>query len=71
LDTVQWNQTRYDRYYNKDIQPKESFKDIEVLSLMIFKGVLRIVIVEDKEDNESINTTEDIKDREEIESHTK
>jgi transcription elongation factor Elf1 len=66
------------KYVLLDIQPKESFKDIDVLSLLIFKGVLRVVVVEDKEDTESINTTqfflglvEDIKDREETESHTK
>jgi hypothetical protein len=61
------------KYVLLDIQPKESFKDINVFSLLIFKGVLRIVVVEDKEDTESTNTTqfflglvEDIKDREEL-----
>jgi hypothetical protein len=60
------------KYVLLDIQPQESFKEFDVSSLLIFKGVLRIVIVEDTEDNESINTTqfflnlvEDIKDREE------
>jgi hypothetical protein len=58
------------KYVLLDIQPTESFKEFDVSSLLIFKGVLRIV-VEDKEDTESINTTqfflglvEDIKDRE-------
>jgi hypothetical protein len=62
------------KYVLLDIQPQESFKEFDVSSLLIFKGVLRIVLVveEDKEDTESINTTqfflnlvEDIKDREE------
>jgi hypothetical protein len=59
------------KYVLLDIQPQELFKESNVFSLLIFKGVLRIV-VEDKEDTESINTTqfflglvEDIKDREE------
>jgi hypothetical protein len=62
------------KYVLLDIQPQESFKEFDVLSLLIFKGVLRIVLADDKEDNdsnESINTTqfflglvEDIKDRE-------
>jgi hypothetical protein len=60
------------KYVLLDIQPKESFKEFNVSSLLIFKGVLRIEVVEDKEDTESINTTqfflklvEDIKDRDE------
>ena len=60
------------KYVLLDIQPQESFREFDVSSLLIFKAVLRIVIVEDEEDNESINTTqfflglvEDIKDREE------
>ena len=62
------------KYVLLDIQPQESFKEFDVFSLLVFKGVLRIVLVveEDKEDTESINTTqfflnlvEDIKDREE------
>jgi hypothetical protein len=64
------------KYVLLDIQPQESFKESNVFSLQIFKGVLRIVVVESEEDNESINTTqfflnlvEDIKDREESESY--
>jgi hypothetical protein len=60
------------KYVLIDIQPKESFKDIDVFSLLIFKGVLGIVLVESEQDTESINTTqfflglvEDIKDRDE------
>ena len=62
------------KYVLLDIQLQESFKESNVLSLLIFKGVLRIVLVveEDKEDTESINTTQfflnlvqDIKNREE------
>jgi hypothetical protein len=66
------------KYVLLDIQPQESFKEFDISSLVIFKGVLRIVVAEDKEDSESINSTqfflnlvEDIKDREETESHTK
>jgi hypothetical protein len=53
-----------------DIQPKESFKESNVSSLLIFKGVLRIVLVGNEEDTESINTSQffrnlvqDIKER--------
>ena len=60
------------KYVLLDIQPKESFKEFNVSSLLIFKGVLRIEVVEDKEDTESITTrqfflnlVDDIKDRDE------
>ena len=58
------------KYVLLDIQPKESFKQFDVSVLQMFKGVLRIVPVE--EDTDSIDTThffsklaQDIKDREE------
>jgi hypothetical protein len=58
------------KYVLLDIKPSESFKDFDVSTVMIVKGVLRIVQVESEEDNESINTTQfflglcdDIKER--------
>jgi hypothetical protein len=42
------------KYVLLDIQPIESFKEFDVSCLLIFKGVLRIVVAEDNEDNESI-----------------
>ena len=58
------------KYVLLDIQPKESFKEFDVSVLQMFKGVLRIIPVE--EDTDSIDTThffsklaQDIKDREE------
>ena len=38
--------------------PKESFKEFNVSSLLILKGVLRIVLVESEEDNVSTDTTQ-------------
>jgi hypothetical protein len=59
------------KYVLLDVQPKESFKELDVYSLLIFKGVLRIVPGVE-EDTDSIDTThfflnlvQDMKDREE------
>jgi hypothetical protein len=58
------------KYVLLDIQPKQSFKEYDVSSLLILEGVLRIVLVVDDEDTESINTNQfflnllqDIKDK--------
>ena len=60
------------KYVLLDIQPKESFKEFDVSSILIFKGVLRVVQGVEEEDTKSIDTNhfflnlvQDIKDREE------
>jgi hypothetical protein len=59
------------KYVLLDIQPNRSFKEFDVYSLLIFKGVLRVVQGVE-EDTDSIDTThffsklaQDMKDREE------
>jgi hypothetical protein len=65
------------KYVLLDIQPKASFKRIDVSSILILEGVLRIVQVNNQEDTEedteSINTNQfflhlvqDIKDRDRL-----
>jgi hypothetical protein len=62
------------KYVLLDIQPAISFKHIDVSSLLILEGALRIVPIVDEEDTESINTdkfflnlVQNIKDKEERE----
>jgi hypothetical protein len=66
------------KYVLLDIQPTISFKGIDVFSLMIMQGVLRIVPVVDDEDTESTNTNQfflnlvqDIKERDSVFVHKK
>jgi hypothetical protein len=61
------------KYVLLDIQPRDTFKHIDVSSLLILQGVLRIVLVVDEEDTESINTNQfflslvqDIKERDRL-----
>ena len=58
------------KYVLLDMQHTISFKHIDVSSLLILEGVLRIVQVDNEEDTESINTNkfflnlvQDIKER--------
>jgi hypothetical protein len=46
------------KYVLLDIQPKISFRHIDVSSLVILEGVLRIVLVDNEEDSESIKTNQ-------------
>jgi hypothetical protein len=47
------------KYVLLDIQPRDTFKEYDVSSLLILKGILRIVLlVDDEEDTESINTNQ-------------
>jgi hypothetical protein len=46
------------KYVLLDIQPTISFRYIDVSSLFILEGVLRIVLVDNEEDSESINTNQ-------------
>jgi hypothetical protein len=46
------------KYVLLDIQPRDTFKEYDVSSLLILQGVLRIVLVGNDEDTESINTNQ-------------